>query len=68
VAAQARDLLAVYRRNEDLITIGAYTRGANPKLDQAIDRREALTEFLKQPMEQSVSRREAWDRMASIVR
>ena len=68
VAAQARDLLALYRRNEDLITIGAYTRGANPKLDQAIDRREALTEFLKQPMEQSASRREAWDRMGSIVR
>lgn len=67
-AAQARDLLAVYRRNEDLITIGAYSRGGNAKLDQAIERHEALTEFLKQPMEQISSRKEAWDRMGSIVK
>ena len=68
IAAQARDLLAVYRKNEDLITIGAYSRGANPKLDQAIERHEALTGFLKQPLEQIASRREAWERMGSIVR
>lgn len=67
VAARARDLLAVYRRNEDLITIGAYTRGGNPKLDQAMERNEALVGFLKQPMDQISPRREAWERMGSIV-
>ena len=67
IAARARDLLAVYRRNEDLITIGAYTRGGNPKLDQAIERFEPLNSFLKQPMEQIATRQDAWEMMGAIL-
>ena len=68
IAAEARDLLALYRRNEDLITIGAYTRGSNPKLDQAIDRNEALMDFLKQPMTERSDRVKAWEKIVSVLR
>jgi flagellum-specific ATP synthase len=68
LAARARDLLATYRRNEDLITIGAYARGSNPKVDQAIERHEPLMEFLKQPMETKTTWAQAWEMIAPIAR
>lgn len=68
LAARARDLLAMYRRNEDLITIGAYARGSNPKVDQAIERYEPLMEFLKQPMGTKTTWAQAWEMIAPIAR
>ncbi|MEA3212876.1 MAG: flagellum-specific synthase [Chthoniobacter sp.] len=44
----ARDLLALYRKNEDLVNIGAYVKGTNPKVDRAIERQPALVQFLRQ--------------------
>jgi flagellum-specific ATP synthase len=52
-AAQAvRELLAVYRDHEDLISIGAYRRGSNKKVDAAIDMQEELNRFLRQRIEE----------------
>ena len=48
-AARARDLLATYQRSEDLIAIGAYADGSNPKIDQAIRHHGAIMDFLRQP-------------------
>jgi len=45
---RAREILAIYRENEDLINIGAYVKGTNPKIDHAIEKRPALIEFLRQ--------------------
>jgi flagellum-specific ATP synthase len=67
LAARARDLLALYRRNEDLITIGAYARGSNPKVDQAIERHGPLMEFLKQPMDKSVPLAKSWEGIGSVI-
>jgi flagellum-specific ATP synthase len=47
-AGKLRELLAVYREAEDLINIGAYAKGSNPKIDEAIQRIEAINTFLKQ--------------------
>jgi flagellum-specific ATP synthase len=43
-----RELLSAYRDHEDLISIGAYRRGANRAVDAAIDMREAIDGFLRQ--------------------
>lgn len=51
-AACLRELLAVYRDHEDLISIGAYRRGANPLVDRAIDMRESIDAFLRQAVDQ----------------
>ncbi|MEW5899406.1 MAG: flagellar protein export ATPase FliI [Bacillota bacterium] len=49
-AGRLRDLLATYRQAEDLINIGAYVAGSNPKIDEAIKYNNAITDFLKQDM------------------
>ncbi len=47
-ASQIRALMATYQENEDLINIGAYTKGSNPNIDRAIELRPAIEEFLAQ--------------------
>ena len=43
-----REALALYRNAEDLIQLGAYSAGSNPKLDAAIKHRPRILDFLKQ--------------------
>jgi len=43
-----RDVLATYRSAEDLINIGAYVDGSNPKIDYAKSRIDAVNAFLRQ--------------------
>ena len=47
-ARHLRRLLAAYRENDDLISIGAYRRGSNVDVDVAIEVQEAITAFLEQ--------------------
>jgi flagellum-specific ATP synthase len=47
-ARKIRDALAAYQQAEDLIQLGAYVAGTNPKLDASIRAREQLLDFLKQ--------------------
>lgn len=42
------NVLSVYREAEDLINIGAYVKGSNPKIDRAIGIIDALNGFLQQ--------------------
>ena len=46
---KVREWLATVRDSEDLVSVGAYVKGANPRLDQALDRRDAVSSFLCQP-------------------
>lgn len=56
LAARAlRSLLASYRENEDLISVGAYRRGTNRKIDAAIEFREPLERFVQQRVEESTT-------------
>ena len=45
-------LIAAYREKEDLISVGAYQTGTNPEVDDAIQLRGPIREFLQQPPEQ----------------
>jgi flagellum-specific ATP synthase len=47
-AAQVREWLAAIRDSEDLVNVGAYVEGSNPRIDQARARREAIDRFLCQ--------------------
>ena len=49
-AGRLRDSLATYRRTEDLINLGAYVEGLNPKIDAAIRARDEILTFLKQDL------------------
>ena len=47
-AGNLRQLMAVLQANEDLLSIGAYKSGANPKLDEALRKRSLIERFLMQ--------------------
>jgi FliI/YscN family ATPase len=47
-ALKIREAMATYQRSEDLINLGAYASGANPRLDAAVKSRPLLMDFLKQ--------------------
>ena len=68
-AAQfVRQCLATHKDGRDLIEIGAYKPGTNPKLDQAIARMGAIDAFLKQGMDELTSFRETAEMLALLVR
>jgi flagellum-specific ATP synthase/type III secretion protein N (ATPase) len=48
-AGLVRDWLAALRDSEDLVSVGAYVAGSNPRVDAALARREAIETFLCQP-------------------
>ncbi len=51
-AQTVRELLAAYRDHEDLIAIGAYRKGTNPRVDRAIDLQEEIQAFLRQAVDE----------------
>jgi flagellum-specific ATP synthase len=50
-----RALNAAYAQNRDLITIGAYARGSDPRVDEAIHYWPAIQRFLQQDGNESIS-------------
>ncbi|NDC82099.1 flagellar protein export ATPase FliI [bacterium] len=53
-AGKLRENLAKYNEAEDLINIGAYVKGSNPKIDYAVDKIESINAFLKQGTEENI--------------
>src|SRR5665213_169690 len=47
-ARRIREALTIYRQSEDLINLGAYVAGSNPRLDSAIKARSDVMRFLRQ--------------------
>jgi flagellum-specific ATP synthase len=47
-AMKFKRMFSLLKENEVLIRIGAYTKGNDPELDEAIDKKEAMNDFLKQ--------------------
>jgi flagellum-specific ATP synthase len=66
VVQKALDVLATYKRYEDVITIGAYKDGTNPKLDYAIRKMEQIRPFLKQSIAEKVSFGEGLNQLRAI--
>jgi flagellum-specific ATP synthase len=50
-----KDLIATYKEAEDLINIGAYVKGTNPKIDLAISKMDGINAFLKQGIMETTS-------------
>ena len=54
-AGKMRKILAMYRENKDLIDVGMYQPGSNPKLDTAIEMMPQVNAFLQQRTSDSVT-------------
>ena len=48
-AGRVREWMATIRDNEDLVSVGAYVPGSNPRIDESLQRRGAIEDFLRQP-------------------
>ena len=68
VSGHLRDLLASYKEVEDLINVGAYAHGTNPKVDKAIVVYNDLLQLLQQRVEDSSNIDDVYDRMVEIAR
>jgi flagellum-specific ATP synthase len=65
-AAAVREWLATLRDTEDLVSVGAYVKGTTPRIDQALDRRERIQQFLCQPADTLVGFGDALDALQAI--
>lgn len=54
MARELRRMYSLYQQNKDLISVGAYQRGADPRIDQAIAKFPAIQDFLQQNMNEAV--------------
>ena len=67
LANRMRELLAVYSEAEDLINIGAYQRGNNPKIDEALDYIDAINHFLLQQVKESYTLEQTVNLMEEVL-
>ncbi len=67
MASEMREVLASYQEVEDLITIGAYKPGQNPRVDRAVQKHEHVLKFLKQSADKPCSIEDCWRSMKEIV-
>ncbi len=61
------EMLADYRESEDMINIGAYVGGSNPKVDLAIEKIDAIKSFLKQDMRDSAPFEDTIAKMDELI-
>ncbi|PIE77301.1 MAG: EscN/YscN/HrcN family type III secretion system ATPase [Clostridiales bacterium] len=64
---QIRDLISTYRTSEDLINIGAYSKGTSPEIDRAIDMNDIINDFLRQAVDEKVDIDETIRALCSLV-
>ncbi len=58
-AGKIRELLSTYRKAEDMVNIGAYAKGSNPKIDLALRKLDAINAYLIQRSDERVSLEQA---------
>jgi len=54
MARDLRRLYSLYQQNRDLISVGAYQPGSDPRIDKAIEKNPAILDFLQQGMDEAV--------------
>ncbi len=59
--------LATYQRVEDMINIGAYSKGSNKDIDYAIEKIDKINDFLVQDVEEKSSLEDSFSRLKLIV-
>jgi FliI/YscN family ATPase len=64
---RVREAMALYRQSEDLIQLGAYVSGANPKLDASIRARDQLVQFLRQDAGAKSAREETLRQLMTLA-
>ena len=66
-ARRFRQLYSTYQQNRDMISVGAYQSGSDPRIDAAIDYHPRLVEFLQQDMGEAVSLQQSLAQIKSLA-
>ncbi len=66
-AQRLKQLFSRYQRNRDLISVGAYSPGHDPQLDQAVQRYPHIEHFLQQGMEERADLQSTAAAMAALL-
>jgi len=66
LAGKLKNVLATYSEAEDLINIGAYKAGSNPEIDYAIEKINAVNQFLRQDVYDKFTFEETVDMMRAL--
>lgn len=67
LAGEVREIYSIYNDAEDLINIGAYTKGSSVKIDRAIELIEPLNEFFRQGIDERSDFSESIERLKQIL-
>ncbi len=67
IAGRAREALAVYRQNRDLIHLGAYSANSSATIDRAIQLHEPLKTFLRQSVHEGFAPAQSWSMLANAL-
>jgi flagellum-specific ATP synthase len=67
LAKKFRQIYSTYRRNEDLITVGAYVPGTDDELDYAIEKFPQFREFLQQGVDEELSLKEGQEKLKGLL-
>jgi flagellum-specific ATP synthase len=67
VAASVRELMATHKEASDMIEIGAYQKGSNPRIDRAIHAVDPIRTFLRQRTDERTELPEALERAVQNI-
>ncbi len=65
-ANELLEVLATYEDSKDLVNIGAYEAGSDPELDYALEKLDAVNDFLQQDVKEKTDYQETVDWLTSI--
>jgi len=67
MAREVRRLYSLYQQNQDLISVGAYQPGSDPKIDEAIRKNPEIVNFLQQDMNEQVDMARTLQELAALL-
>lgn len=67
LARDLRRIYSLYQQNRDLISVGAYQPGSDPRIDKAIAKNPAILEFLQQDMNQAIDLNQSLQELALLL-
>jgi flagellum-specific ATP synthase len=67
VASAVRELMAIHKEAADMIDIGAYQKGSNPKIDRAVQAVDSIRVFLRQRTDERTPLAEALVRASQVL-
>jgi flagellum-specific ATP synthase len=67
IVKRAKELIATYEDMAELIRLGAYRKGSDPKVDEAIQYYDQIEEFLNQQKSERTSIHEGFLRLSEIL-